>query len=36
MTRYSDPWGDTLEVIEPVELREMVQGYQRGDVGMLP
>lgn len=28
--------GDTLEVIEPVELRDMVQGYQGGDMGVLP
>ena len=29
-------WGDKVEVIAPVELREMVRGYQRDDVGVLP
>jgi predicted DNA-binding transcriptional regulator YafY len=29
-------WGDQVEVIAPVELRDMVRGHQRGDVGVLP
>ena len=29
-------WGDSVEVIAPAELREMVRGHQRGDVGVLP
>ena len=29
-------WGDSVDVIEPAELRDMVQGYQRGDVGVVP
>ena len=29
-------WGDKVEVIAPVELRDMVKGHQRGDVGVLP
>lgn len=29
-------WGDKVEVIAPAELREMVRGYQRDDVGVLP
>lgn len=29
-------WGDKVEVIAPVELRDLVKGYQRGDVGVLP
>lgn len=24
-------WGDTVEVIAPVELRRMVEGYRRND-----
>jgi predicted DNA-binding transcriptional regulator YafY len=29
-------WGDTVEVIEPLELREMMAWHQRGDFGSLP
>lgn len=29
-------WGDKVEVIAPPELRELVNGHQRGDVGVLP
>ena len=29
-------WGDSVEVIAPAELRDMVRGHQRGDVGVLP
>ncbi len=29
-------WGDKVEVISPAELRDLVQGHQRGDVGVLP
>jgi len=29
-------WGDKIEVIAPPELRDMVKGHQRGDVGVLP
>jgi len=29
-------WGDCVEVIAPPELRDMVRGHQRGDVGVLP
>jgi predicted DNA-binding transcriptional regulator YafY len=29
-------WGDKVKVIAPPELRAMVQGHQRGDVGVLP
>lgn len=29
-------WGDKVEVIAPAKLRAMVQGHQRGDVGVLP
>jgi predicted DNA-binding transcriptional regulator YafY len=29
-------WGDSVEVIAPAELREIVEGHQRGDVGVLP
>jgi len=29
-------WGDKVEVLAPSELREMVKGHQRGDVGVLP
>ena len=29
-------WGDQVEVIAPVELRAMVTGFQRGDLGVLP
>lgn len=29
-------WGDKVEVIAPGELRELVKGHQRGDVGVLP
>lgn len=29
-------WGDKVEVIAPVELRDLVKGYQRADVGVLP
>ena len=29
-------WGDKVEVIAPAELQELVKGYQRGDVGVLP
>jgi predicted DNA-binding transcriptional regulator YafY len=29
-------WGDTVEVIEPPELREMVAWHQRGDFASLP
>lgn len=28
-------WGDKVEVIAPVELRDLVNGHQRGDVGVL-
>ena len=29
-------WGDQVEVIAPEELRVMVDGFQRGDLGVLP
>ena len=29
-------WGDSVEVITPPALRDMVEGHQRGDVGVLP
>ena len=29
-------WGDQVEVIAPSELRDMVRGHQRADVGVLP
>ena len=29
-------WGDKVEMIAPAELRELVKGHQRGDVGVLP
>ncbi len=29
-------WGNQVEVISPAELRDMVKGHQRGDVGVLP
>lgn len=29
-------WGDTVEVIAPAELRDLVRGHQRYDVGVLP
>ena len=29
-------WGDQVEVIAPAELRDLVRGHQRGDVGVLP
>ena len=29
-------WGDTVEVIEPPELREMVAAWQGGAIGVLP
>lgn len=29
-------WGDKVEGIAPAELRGMVNGHQRGDVGVLP
>ena len=29
-------WGDQVEVIAPVELRDLVRGHQRSDVGVLP
>jgi predicted DNA-binding transcriptional regulator YafY len=29
-------WGDKVEVVAPAELRELVKGHQRGDVGVLP
>jgi predicted DNA-binding transcriptional regulator YafY len=29
-------WGDKVEVIAPTELRDIVRGHQRGDVGVLP
>jgi predicted DNA-binding transcriptional regulator YafY len=29
-------WGDSVEVIAPAELRDLVRGHQRGDVGVLP
>lgn len=29
-------WGDQVEVIEPEGLRAMVEGFQRGDLGVLP
>ncbi len=29
-------WGDKVEVIAPAELRELVKGHQRWDVGVLP
>ena len=28
-------WGDTVEVIAPPELREMVEGYQRSDFALM-
>jgi len=29
-------WGDKVEVVAPAELRELVKGHQRWDVGVLP
>jgi predicted DNA-binding transcriptional regulator YafY len=29
-------WGDQVEVVAPEELRAMVDGFQRGDLGVLP
>jgi len=29
-------WGDKVEVLAPAELRDLVKGHQRGDVGVLP
>jgi predicted DNA-binding transcriptional regulator YafY len=29
-------WGDSVDVIAPAELRELVKGHQRGDVRVLP
>lgn len=29
-------WGNQVEVIAPVELRDLVRGHQRADVGVLP
>jgi predicted DNA-binding transcriptional regulator YafY len=29
-------WGDQVEVVEPHALRVMVEGFQRGDLGVLP
>ena len=29
-------WGDQVGVIEPEALRAMVEGFQRGDLGVLP
>jgi predicted DNA-binding transcriptional regulator YafY len=29
-------WGDQVEVIAPAELRDLVRGHQRGDVGVFP
>jgi len=29
-------WGDQVEVVAPEPLRAMVQGFQRGDLGVLP
>ena len=29
-------WGDQVEVVEPEVLRAMVDGFQRGDLGVLP
>ena len=29
-------WGDQVEIIEPEALRAMVEGFQRGDLGVLP
>jgi predicted DNA-binding transcriptional regulator YafY len=29
-------WGDAVEVLAPTELREMVEGYRRGDFQALP
>lgn len=29
-------WGDKIEVVAPAELRDLVNGHQRGDVGVLP
>lgn len=29
-------WGDQVEVVEPEGLRAMVEGFQRGDLGVLP
>ena len=36
MAWHLDKWGDKVEVIAPAELRELVRGHQRGDVGVLP
>lgn len=36
MAWYLYQWGDQVEVVEPAELREMVAGFQRGDLGVLP
>ncbi len=29
-------WGDQVEVVAPEPLREMVEGFQRGDLGVMP
>jgi predicted DNA-binding transcriptional regulator YafY len=29
-------WGDQVEVVAPEQLRAMVEGFQRGDLGVLP
>jgi len=29
-------WGDQVEVVAPEPLRAMVEGFQRGDLGVLP
>lgn len=29
-------WGDAVEVVEPIALREMVAGFQNGWINVLP
>jgi predicted DNA-binding transcriptional regulator YafY len=36
MAWYIYQWGDQIEVIAPKELRAMVKGFQRSDLGVLP
>ena len=36
MSWFLYEWGDAVEVIDPLELRDFVQGYQRADFPSLP
>ncbi len=36
MAWYLYQWGDKVEVVKPLALREMVKGHQRGDFPVLP